>query len=93
MPYKIVILSSAEKEIRKLSAKMQDRIFEKIEALSEEPRPSGVKKLKKFEMVNKDFDSYYRIRVGDFRIIYAVEDDIITVTITRVGNRVDVYDE
>lgn len=38
------------------------------------------------------FDSYYRIRAGDYRITYSIEDDIITITIVKIGNRKDVYE-
>lgn len=93
MSYKIQIIPSAEKEIRKLPANVQDRVFDKIEFLSQNPRPNGVKKLKKFDMISLDFADYYRIRVGDYRIIYAIEDDIITITIARVGHRGDIYEE
>lgn len=93
MTYQIVIVASAEKEIQKLPARVQDRIFEKIDLLKEDPRPHGVKKLKEFEMVSLGYDSYYRIRVGDYRIIYAIEDSIVTVTIVKVGHRGDIYDD
>ena len=93
MTYQIIILASAEKEIQKLPAKVQDRIFEKIELLREDPRPHGVKKLKEFEMVSSNYDSYYRIRIGDYRLIYAIEDSIVTVTIVKVGHRSDIYDD
>ena len=93
MTYQIIIVPSAEKEIQKLPAKVQDRIFEKIELLKEDPRPHGVKKLKEFEMVSLSHDSYYRIRIGDYRVIYAIEDGIVTVTIVKVGHRGDIYED
>lgn len=92
MNYKIVINTSAEKELKKLPAKIQDKIFAKIDSLAQEPRPHGVKKLKEFDLPNLVFDSYYRVRAGDYRIVYSIEDDIITVTIVKIGNRKDVYE-
>lgn len=92
MSYKVVINASAEKELKKLPAKAQDKIFEKIDRLAQEPRPHGVKKLKEFDLPNLVFDSYYRIRVGNYRIVYSIEDEIITVTIVKIGNRQDIYE-
>ena len=92
MNYKVVINASAEKELKKLSAKVQDRIFEKIDSLAQEPRPHGVKKLKEFDLPNLVFDNYYRVRAGDYRIVYSIEDDIITITIVKIGNRKHVYE-
>ncbi len=63
---------------------MRKRIARRIEALATEPRPSGVKKLEG----EKDL---YRIREGDFRIIYRIEDRILLILVLGIGNRRDVY--
>ncbi|NDV61931.1 type II toxin-antitoxin system RelE/ParE family toxin [Puniceicoccales bacterium CK1056] len=81
--YKIVIKRSATKEIERIPKSHRKRIVSKIQELSKEPRPLGVKKLSGEEK--------YRIRQGDYRILYKVEDSIITVTVVKVGNRKDVY--
>ncbi len=59
------------------------RIVRRIAALAEDPRPAGVEKL--------SGDDKYRIRQGDYRILYLIEDDMLVITIVRVGNRRDVY--
>lgn len=81
--YKIVIKRSAAKEIEDVPKAHRKRIVSRIQDLSKEPRPSGVKKLSGEEK--------YRIRQGDYRILYRIEDSIVTVTVVKVGNRKDVY--
>jgi len=81
--YKIVIKRSAAKEIEKIPKAHRKRIVSKIEGLSTEPRPPGVKKLSGEEK--------YRIRLGEYRILYRIDDSIITITVVKVGNRKDVY--
>jgi mRNA interferase RelE/StbE len=81
--YKIVIKRSAAKEIEKIPKPHRRRIVSKIQDLSIEPRPPGVKKLSGEEK--------YRIRQGEYRILYKIDDSIITITVVKVGNRKDVY--
>lgn len=81
--YKIVIKHSAAKEIEKIPKSRRKRIVSKIQDLSNEPRPPGVKKLSGEEK--------YRIRQGEYRILYKIDDSIITITVVKVGNRKDVY--
>jgi len=90
--YKLVITDSAAKELKRIPAKMQDRIFEKIEGLADEPKPHGHKKLKNFAISGSDQDDYYRIRVGDYRVIYTIEDELITIFIMKIAHRKDVYE-
>ncbi|MEL6462386.1 MAG: type II toxin-antitoxin system RelE/ParE family toxin, partial [Cyanobacteria bacterium J06621_15] len=78
------ISKSASKQIKKLSSEIQERIQVEIDSLAVEPRPDGVKKLKGRE-------SGYRIRVGDYRIIYDIFDDILLVTVVEVGHRSSIY--
>ncbi len=82
--YKVVISKSAEKEISKLPVKEILKIKETILDLADNPRPFGVTKL-------EGFDDFYRIKKGNYRIIYTIEDDILTVEVLKVGNRKDVY--
>ena len=81
--YKIVIKRSAAKEIEKIPKSHRKRIVSKIRDLSIQPRPPGVKKLSGEEK--------YRIRQGEYRILYKIDDSIITITVVKVGNRKDVY--
>jgi len=69
---------------RKLSQQLQDRIQTQIDDLAIEPRPNGVKKLKGEE-------NSYRIRVGDYRVIYDIFDDFLLVSVVEVGHRSEVY--
>ena len=85
MSFKIVYSKSALKEIKSLPAIYAKKIIEKSEQLSENPRPSGCKKL----VGSKE--ELWRIRVGDYRILYTIEDQIKIVDIRSVGNRKDVY--
>jgi mRNA interferase RelE/StbE len=82
--YEIKFTKGARKQFKKLSQDLQDRIQSKIDDLAMEPRPDGVKKLKKEE-------SSYRIRVGEYRVIYEIYDNILLVTIVRVKHRSQAY--
>ncbi len=81
--YKIFIKRSAGKELKKIQDQDQERIVKRIQSLADNPRPDGVKKLSGEEK--------YRVRQGDYRILYKIEEEIITVTIVRIANRKDVY--
>ena len=81
--YKIEIKKSAAKEISKLPKVALRRIVDKIQTLSSDPRPSGCKKL--------SGDEKYRIRVGVYRILYSVDDEIVVIFIVKVGHRKDIY--
>ena len=83
--YSIVIKSSAQKELDALEDGVFRRIDRKIVALAENPRPAGCKKL-------KGHRDQWRIRVGDWRVIYFVDDSAKCATITRVAHRRKVYD-
>ncbi|MBC6429731.1 type II toxin-antitoxin system RelE/ParE family toxin [Nostoc sp. HG1] len=84
MTYQIEISNSAVKQLKKLSTDIRDRINEKILDLAENPRPSGVVKLENTE-------NQYRIRVGNYRVLYEIQDDVLIVKVVRVGHRRDVY--
>jgi len=83
--YSVVITEHAERDIDAI-AKRQDRerIRQRIERLADNPRPAGSKKL-------KGPHDRYRIRQGDYRILYSIEDAIRVVAIVHVGHRKDVY--
>jgi mRNA interferase RelE/StbE len=82
--YKIIFKESAKKSLSGLNKKLADKITLKIYALKEELRPHGVKKL-------AGNLNYYRIRIGDYRVIYSIHENILTVEIIRIGHRKDVY--
>lgn len=83
MAYEILIKPSAVKEIEKLSRDVRAAIGEKIDRLSETPRPSGCAKLKGEDL--------YRVRAGGYRIVYQIQDKKLVVLVVRVGDRRDVY--
>ena len=85
MTYKIQISQSAFRELKQLQKPAIKKIGQLIESLAENPRPSGVKKLK---AVNEDL---YRVRAGDYRVVYAVDDTIRIVDIRKIGHRKDIY--
>ena len=84
MSYKVLISRQAGKEIKKLPKATIPKVYTKIKALADNPRPSGVVKLTSFE-------NLWRIRVGSYRIIYSIEDDIQIVDIREVVDRKDAY--
>lgn len=83
MPYRIEIATAAERQILKLEASVRRRIFEKLDALAINPRPAGVEKLTAADA--------YRVRVGDYRIIYDIDEETATVVVHKVGDRKDLY--
>lgn len=84
--YRVLIKPSAAKEIEKIARKRdRQRVVAKIESLADEPRPAGVRKLSGRER--------YRLRQGEYRIVYSVEDDVLIVYVVKVGHRRDVYRE
>ena len=84
MPYALRFSDPAEKNLAKLSAQTQSRILGALRRLSDDPRRApGVKKLAG--------ESLYRLRVGDFRVIFAVHDGPAEVVVLKIGHRLDIY--
>lgn len=81
--YDLRIKPSAVKELEDLQAKDRRRIVSRIQNLAEEPRPRGCEKLSGRDR--------YRLRQGDFRILFEVDDGAQTVTVVKIGHRRDVY--
>ena len=81
--YSVLITRSAEKEIAHLPVGIRRLVVRRIQALAHDPRPHGSQKLTGEEK--------YRIRQGDYRVVYTIEDAIITVTVVRVAHRSEVY--
>jgi len=83
--YRLLIKKSAAKELEAIAGKKdRERITQRILALAENPRPPGVEKL-------SGTSEKYRVRQGDFRILYEIQDDVLTVYIVRIGDRKEVY--
>ena len=83
--YSISINPSALKELIKLPKVMVKKAEKAFSSLANNPRPVGVKKLKDSK------EDLYRVRVGDYRIIYSIEDEIKIIDILRIGHRKDIY--
>lgn len=83
MKYSVFILRRAQKELSQLPIEVYERVKEVIINLDENPRPSGCKKLTAREG--------WRIQVGDYRVIYEIDDKAKKVVILHVGHRRDVY--
>ena len=81
--YRIEIKRSAARELERIPLKDRDRIIERIRNLSTDPRPVGARMLSGEEK--------YRIRQGNYRILYQVCDGMITVVVVRIAHRKDVY--
>lgn len=81
--YRLELTSTAQKNLKKIDRQILTRVLSKIKSLEEDPFPNGVKKL-----VSNDG---YRIRVGDYRIVYDVFEDLILIKILKVGHRKDIY--
>ena len=81
--YKVEIKRSAVKEIERLPCKEIKIVLDKIKALADDPRPCDCKKLSGQEK--------YRVRCGNYRILYLIEDDVLIVYVVKVGHRKDVY--
>lgn len=82
--YAIFFKESAKKEIEKISEPYFSKIETAITNLEENPRPQDCKKL-------KGTTNSYRIRVSNYRIIYTIEDDILTIEIIKIGHRKNIY--
>ena len=81
--YKLLVTSSATKEIEALPKQDRRRVVAKIASLSNDPRPPGCEK--------PSGRDQYRIRQGDYRIVYDVQDLNLVVVVVKVGHRRDVY--
>jgi mRNA interferase RelE/StbE len=85
MAYRIEVTPRARKDLRTLSMRERQIMADQIDALKNDPRPQGCKKLKGRE-------DFYRIRVGDYRMVYRIEDKILLILIVRIGDRKEIYE-
>lgn len=84
MTYRVKLRPQAIQGLKKIAEPDRVRIGRRIDALAENPRSEGMKKLLGAE-------DLYRIRVGDYRVIYMIQDDVLLVLVVRVGHRKDIY--
>ena len=82
--YAVEFRRSAERDLRRLDTSTQQRVLRATSRLAEAPRPAGCRKL-------HGSDNAFRIRVGDYRVIYTVDDTVLIVAIERVRHRREVY--
>ena len=83
--YAVELKPSAHKELESLPDTVLARVVNKLEALKGDPRPAGCKKL-------KGYKDQWRIRIGDWRVVYIVDDKTRLVSVTRIAHRREVYD-
>ncbi len=83
MAYVVILKRPAERELDRLPAQVRQRITQKLLELEDNPRPHGVQKL--------HGQDRYRVRVGDYRVLYLIDDRTKTVEVVAVGHRRDVY--
>jgi mRNA interferase RelE/StbE len=81
--YRILIRKSAADELGRIPKKYLRRIAERIRSLGDEPRPRGCEKLSAQER--------YRLRQGDYRIVYSIDDSDETVEVVKIGHRSEIY--
>lgn len=84
MPYRILLEAKAEKNLEKLPKEVQKRITQRILNLKDTPRPFGVTKI-------NTANEWYRVRVGDWRILYEIDDKAKKIIVLRVRHRKEVY--
>ncbi len=82
--YAVQITPAARKQIKPLPKKDKIRILNKIESLASDPRPARSKQL-----IGEA--GLHRVRVGDYRIVYSIDDEVLVVLVAKVGHRKDVY--
>jgi len=82
--YEVQFATSAAKEFRSLSPQLKRRVGSAIDALGQDPRPPGVRKLVGHERL-------YRIRVGQYRVVYEIDDEGQFIRVTRIRHRREVY--
>jgi mRNA interferase RelE/StbE len=84
MNYSVVIPKPVQKQPENLPKTERDKIIPVLKLIAEDPRPSGVKKL-------KGYDKTYRVRVGDYRVIYEIKDKELIILLLSVSHRKDSY--
>jgi len=83
-PYRVEILAAARRQLEKLARSPQGRVRQAVRTLATDPRPPGAKLL-------SDERTIWRIRVGDYRVLYEIRDEQLVVLVIRLGHRREVY--
>jgi mRNA interferase RelE/StbE len=83
--YEVALTASAAKELKKLPGQLLARIVPRLESLAANPRPPGCKKM-------QSGDREWRIRIGDYRVVYTIDDAKLLVEVTRIRHRSGVYE-
>jgi mRNA interferase RelE/StbE len=84
LAYRIELSPRAQRDLKALDGSVRRRIKQRIDTLAQNPYPSGIKKL-------EGEDELYRLRVGDYRILYQIKGKILLVLIVGIGHRRDIY--
>jgi len=84
MAYTILLAPPAERQLKAFTPSVQKRLVRRLKTLRENPRPQGVKKL-------AGEDNLYRIREGDYRIIYTIDEKELIVLVVKIGDRKEIY--
>lgn len=84
MRYRIEVAPPAARQLRKLDVQARQRVQAAIELLADEPRPAGAKKLAGGE-------GEWRVRTGDYRVVYEIHDQVLVVLVVAVGHRREIY--
>ncbi|MDO9590907.1 MAG: type II toxin-antitoxin system RelE/ParE family toxin [Microcella sp.] len=85
MTYRVEFTSAAARQVKKLPRPVRDKVLSAVARLSDDPRPHGATKL-----VGEQ--TAWRLRMGDYRVIYDVVDEVLTVTVVRAAHRREAYD-
>ena len=84
MRYRVDVARVADRALAKIEASARKRILERIAALGDDPQPAGSKKL------TGEVDAY-RLRVGDYRVLYRIEEKVLLILVVKIGHRREVY--
>lgn len=86
MPYRVEVAATVEKSLAKIPKKDREKIVAEMSSLRDDPRPIGYKKLQ-----GSTKPALYRIRSGNYRIVYTIKDEILLVLVVKIGDRKEVY--
>jgi mRNA interferase RelE/StbE len=82
--YSVELTRTAEKQLRRIAKRDRIRVVEAIQGLADRPRPQGARKL-------QGYDDVYRIRVGQYRVVYEIVENRVLVIVLKVGHRKDIH--
>ena len=84
MSYRIEIKRSAAKALKKIPKASRKRIVEKIDSLAESPPNPDTTKM-------KGNNPFHKVRIGDYRIVYEIQEDVLVILVVKIGHRKDIY--